>query len=190
MNKKKVVKYTVGILLIGAVILAAMVGYNYYKHDKYLKHVEASNEEFIKNFPENINEYPDIKFEAESFDTPYDDKSVAVRGEDSFSLRMNIKMTWSECRHLMDSIDNIKKDGLSVFEKEIGRDEYHKLGIRQYTFGQIPSIASRVREFNSDNKITFMEYCSINNMLALFFGHREELRRASLMNDIKSRMSE
>lgn len=190
----KIKKYSIRILLTFIFLVILVAAFQFYISYKAEKNYDAVQEEYYKQIPNIIDSYPDVKRDAESFKTQYDimiDSDVGAKAVyGPFPMSQEATLGVLDCSLLIGQIKDFKSDGLSLFKNEIENQDYFKMEKEKNAFDGIPSIANRFKEFNRDNKISYIEYCTINTMLMLFFKHRTDLQHDGSLSEVKARLNE
>jgi len=121
LDKAKIKKYVIRILLACVVFVLLVSAYQFYESYKAEQNYAAVQEEYYKKIPSSIDAYPDVKKDAESLETPYDimiENDVGAKAVyGPYLMSQEATLGVLQCSMLMSQIKDFKTDGLSLFEK-------------------------------------------------------------------------
>lgn len=186
--KKRIVGLVIFVILALVIVSAIQFGMAYVADRRYEEKQEAYN----RLIPSEIQDYPELKREAESNSTEYD---LLMRDSQYFSIlfdpyyfKPKASAAVLNCRIRLNEIDDFKKDGLNSFNDELDLDQYSDIGRFQEVFLSIPSISEKYKEYSSDKIITYKEYCTLTTMLNLWVNYKNELTHKEMKDDIKNNL--
>lgn len=185
--KKWIIGLVVFIILAIAIVSGIQFGMAYVSDKRY----EDKQEAYKRLIPSEIQDYPELKREAESNATEYDYLIQQENRSYSFNpflFRSRASQAVLGCSMKLSEIESFKKDGLKSFDNEIDLDQYSHISELKDVFYSIPSISQKYKEYSSDKTITYKEYCALTTMLNLWVNYKDELTHKEMKNDIKNNL--